>query len=181
MTIPPTLATGRLMLAPPTIADFAALAELWGNPETVRFISGQASSREESWARLLRYIGHWSAFGFGFFVMREKLMGAYVGELGLADFQREMAPSFDGYAEAGWIVDPGHWGKGYATEGLSAVIGWYDGRSDARPLACMISPGNEPSVRLARKVGFRHWMNATYRSKPTSLFRRIPSVAAEME
>jgi RimJ/RimL family protein N-acetyltransferase len=169
-----TIETDRLILSPPTVADFASLTALWGNADAVRFISGQPSTREESWSRLLRYIGHWHAFGFGFFSMREKLTGAHVGELGFADFQREMTPSLDGFTEAGWVVNPAHWGQGYATEGLSAAIAWYATLADARPLACMISPENLASIRLAHKAGFRHWTDTSYRNKPARLFRHQP-------
>lgn len=59
----PTLETERLILRPHRVQDFEAVAALWAEPEVVRFISGTPSAPEESWARLLRYIGHWQALG----------------------------------------------------------------------------------------------------------------------
>jgi len=168
-----TIETPRLVLRPPTAADFDGLAKLWAKPEAVAFIGGAASSREESWARLLRYIGHWEACGYGFFSVTEKATSAYIGECGFADFKREISPSIEEFTEAGWILDPSVWGRGYALEALTAAISWRDRSGDARPLACIIADGNDASVRLAERVGFRRRTQASYRGKPTNLFIRV--------
>ncbi len=168
----PVIETARLLLRPPVIGDFDDLFRLWTTPEVFRFISGKPSTREESWGRLLRYIGHWTAFGFGFFGAVEKASGRYVGECGLMDFQREISPLLDDSAEAGWVFSPQASGRGLATEAMSAIVNWYGERPDAKPLACIIAPENTASIGVAKKLGFVLESEARYRGETTLLFRR---------
>ena len=61
----PVLETPRLLLRPHTLDDFPATFAMWSDPEVVRFIGGRPFTREEAWARLLRYVGHWTMLGYG--------------------------------------------------------------------------------------------------------------------
>jgi len=61
----PTLRTERLILRPHGVQDFDDVAALWADPIVVKYIGGTPNSPEQSWARLLRYMGHWQAMGFG--------------------------------------------------------------------------------------------------------------------
>lgn len=168
----PEIATPRLKLRPHAMEDFEALADLWSRPEVVRWITGKPSTRAESWARLLRYRGHWSLLGFGYFAVFERQRGRFVGDIGLADFQRQITPSLDGTAEAGWVLHPNAWGKGYATEALDAIFAWYGQQTAPRPLSRIIAPQNDASLRLAGKLGFSDPVETTYLEEPTLLFRR---------
>ena len=47
-----------------------------------RFIGGRPYTREEVWARILRYVGHWTLKGYGFWAIEEKLSGDFIGEAG---------------------------------------------------------------------------------------------------
>ena len=77
----PVLETERLRLRGHTLADFEPLAAMWADPAVVRFISGKPASREESWARLARYLGHWALLGYGFWAIEEKARGALLARL----------------------------------------------------------------------------------------------------
>lgn len=143
--------TTRLVLRPHAIADFDEVAAMWADPEVVRFIGGVPSTRGESWARLLRYIGHRAALGYGFWAIRDRA-GRYVGELGFADFHRDVEPAFD-VPEAGWVLAPWAHGQGFAREALAAALAWADAHL-ATDLACVIEPANARSIRLATACGF---------------------------
>src|SRR5690606_7603589 len=103
MSLVPVLETERLRLRGHAMPDFESVAAMWGDPEVVRFISGKPSTREESWARMLRYPGHWSLLGYGFWLIEEKESGRFVGEGGFADFMRAIEPPFDA-PEQGWAL-----------------------------------------------------------------------------
>lgn len=149
---------------------------LWSTPEVVRFISGTPSTREESWARLLRYLGHWSAFGFGFFVVTDRTTGRYLGECGMMDFRREIDPPLlDGMAEAGWVFAAEAWGQGLATEAMAEVMAWYETRTDAPPAACIIAPENAASIRVATKLGFALAGDARRRDHVIGVYRKTPT------
>jgi RimJ/RimL family protein N-acetyltransferase len=170
----PTLETPRLRLRGHRLADFAPCAAMWADPIVTRFIGGRPSTEEEVWARLLRYRGHWAHLGFGYWAVEEKASGAFVGELGFADFQRDLAPPFGDRPELGWALSPSVHGRGYATEALLAALRWGDARFGHLPTVCMIAPENAPSLRVAAKLGFREYLRTTYKGEPTVLLERPP-------
>ncbi|RYE86364.1 MAG: GNAT family N-acetyltransferase, partial [Hyphomicrobiales bacterium] len=113
--------TERLILAPHTRGDLEPLAAMWADPDTVRFIGGKPSTRQESWMRLLRYAGLWSILGYGYWAIHDKASGRFAGELGFADFGRDMTPSIAGIPEAGWVLAPWARSRGYASEALTTL------------------------------------------------------------
>ncbi|MCY1078284.1 GNAT family N-acetyltransferase [Archangium lansingense] len=172
---PSTIDTERLIMRRPRLEDFEEALAMWGDPNVTRFISGKPSTREEMWSRLLRYVGHWELMGFGFWVVREKSTGRFVGEVGLADFRRDIdQPSFAGAKEAGWVVSPSVHGKGFATEAVSAALKWAEGKFGPERVVCMIAPENEASLNVARKVGFREFARGTYKGEPSMMLERVP-------
>ncbi len=158
----PILETERLVLRGHRAEDLDECFAMWSDPEVTRFIGGKPSGREEVWARLLRYVGHWSIAGYGFWQIRERATGRFVGEAGLADFKRDLALSFDGAPETGWVLAPWSHGKGYATEAMTAVLAWSD-RTYPRTV-CVIDPDNAASRRVAAKCGYREVARALYKS-----------------
>jgi RimJ/RimL family protein N-acetyltransferase len=175
----PVLRTDRLTLRGHSIDDFAKSAALWADPDVVRHIGGKPSTREESWSRLLRYAGLWRLLGFGYWVVEETSTGRFVGEVGVADFGREIEPSLSGAPEAGWALATWCHGRGFGTEVVSAVLAWLDSHPDHRRSVCMISPENVASVRLAEKVGFRQFAEASYRGNQVHVFERISDARRE--
>lgn len=167
----PTLETERLRLRGHTLDDFDAVAAMWADPIVVRHISGKPSTREESWARLLRYPGMWALLGYGFWAVEEKASRRFVGEVGFADFKRDIEPAIDA-PEQGWSLAPWAHGLGYATEAMRAATAWGEAHFGRRDFMCIISPGNDPSIRVADKLGYREIARTTYKDTPTLMFRR---------
>ena len=81
-SMPPILHTDRLILRPHVIADSADEAALWADPVVTRHILPNPATPEESWSRLLRYIGHWQALGYGYWAVTDLQTGAFLGEAG---------------------------------------------------------------------------------------------------
>ncbi len=52
----PTLQTERLILRAPTLGDFEDSLAMWSDPLVTRYINDQPNTKEEVWARLLKYI-----------------------------------------------------------------------------------------------------------------------------
>jgi len=172
--IVPELSTERLVLRGPTLADFPHCAALWADPEVVRFIGGQVSTREQAWARLLRYVGHWELLGYGFWVATDRATGRFAGELGVARFERDLAPALGDF-EAGWVLAAWAHGRGLATEAMRAVLAWTDARFADRPTACLIDLGNTASHRVATKLGYRELGRRTYHDEECIAYTRSPS------
>jgi len=168
----PTLQTEHLTLRGHRADDLEASAEMWCDPAVTRFIGGKPSSQEETWGRLLRYHGLWAMLGFGYWLVEDRSSGRFVGEVGFADFKREMEPSIAGTPEIGWALAPWAHGRGWATEAVRAALSWEDRQLPARRTVCMIAPENTPSIKLARKCGYTEFSRTTYKSQPTVLFAR---------
>lgn len=171
----PVLETPRLRLRGHRTEDFPHSAAMWSDPVVVRHIGGVPANPQQSWARLLTYVGHWAVMGFGYWVVEEKASGAFIGEVGFADFKRDMEPTTGGAPELGWALVPAVHGKGFATEAVRAAMAWGDAHLGVTRTVCIIDPGNVASARVAAKCGFAKLADATYRGEPTVLYFRARS------
>ena len=169
----PTLDTERLTLRGHREEDFAESAAMWGDAAVTRFIGGRPFTEEECWNRLLRYVGHWALLGFGYWVVREKASGRFVGEVGFADYRRAIDPPFHGVPEIGWVLAPWCHGRGYATEAAHAVVDWGDGHFDKPRTVCLIHQDHARSIRVAEKLGYREYARVNYNGHPEILFERV--------
>ena len=145
----PIIETERLKLRGHTIEDAANVTALWSNAEVTRYIRGKPHTAEECWARLLRYVGHWSLLGFGYWVVEEKAAGEFVGEVGFSNSKREIEPPL-GAVEVGWVLTPPKHGLGYATEAVHAVLDWGREHFGPGPVACLIHPEHHASIRVPK-------------------------------
>jgi RimJ/RimL family protein N-acetyltransferase len=193
----PVIETERLRLRGHRPEDFAESVALWSDPNVTRFIGGKPLTEEDVWARLLRYAGHWAWMGFGYWVLEEKSTGRFAGEVGLADWKRDIEPSLKDIPEAGWVLASRVHGLGYATEAVRVVLAWADKRisgikgpapkkgshrlemEHAKPvpldqarMVCIIDTGNVRSVRVAEKCGFLELCKTTYHDQPIHIFTR---------
>jgi RimJ/RimL family protein N-acetyltransferase len=169
----PVIETERLVMRGHRLGDFDDSAALWADPEVTRFIGGKPQTREEAWTRLLRYIGHWSVMGYGYWVVTERASGRFVGEVGFAEYRRAMEPSIEGTPEIGWVVAGWARGRGFATEAVRGAVSWGEARfgRDQRTV-CIIAPGNLVSIRVAEKCGYQRIGEASFHGQPTLLFAR---------
>lgn len=171
MSRAPVIETERLILRGQRREDFEAFLQIWSDPEVTRFIGGKPSKREEAWNRLLRNIGHWEEMGFGPWMICEKDGGALIGDIGFANFQRTLEPSFGETPEIGWVMSPTVHGKGYASEAIAAALAWGDANFEGPRTVCIIDPGNAASLRVAAKNGFREYARADYSGEVVLLER----------
>ncbi|MFK3779919.1 GNAT family N-acetyltransferase [Agrobacterium sp. NPDC089420] len=172
------LTTDRLVLRPHAIADEALYRAFWGAdvPPMKGVRSIAPLEPELAFARLLRFIGHWSVFGFGPFVVEERATGRIVGEVGFAHMRRGNGADFDTVPEAMWKIDAAFTGTGVATEAVTAAVRWFDGRGISQRTVCMIDPLNSPSLAIAARFGFRPFRDTAFRDTPVRLLERISVV-----
>jgi RimJ/RimL family protein N-acetyltransferase len=168
----PAIDTERLAFRGHRLDDFGDCAAMWADPVVTRHIGGRPFSKEEVWTKVLRYAGHWSLMGFGYWVIREKASGRFVGEVGFADFKRQIEPSLEGVPEIGWALAAWAHGKGFATEAVRAAIEWGETHLASRRTVCLIDPDNLASIRVAGKCGYKEYARTTYKDQPTIIFER---------
>jgi RimJ/RimL family protein N-acetyltransferase len=168
----PRIETERLILRAFRAEDLDALASMWADEAVIRYIGGQKLSREDTWRRSLAACGQWPYTGFGYWIAESKADGSVVGQIGFADFKREMQPSLEGEPELGYVFAPSVHGQGIAREACAAALAWADANLGAESYPAIISPENSASIRLAERLGFERQPDGIYRGETIALFRR---------
>jgi RimJ/RimL family protein N-acetyltransferase len=102
---------------------------------------------DQAWRHLALMLGHWALKGFGHWAVVEKETARFVGSVGL--WQSPGWPELElGY----WLVKESQ-GKGYAYEACVPCIEYARDVLQSRSLVSYIDPSNEPSMRLANRLG----------------------------
>ncbi|HKU67357.1 MAG TPA: GNAT family N-acetyltransferase [Candidatus Baltobacteraceae bacterium] len=168
----PTIETERLRLRSHRREDFADCAAMWADPLVVRYIGGKPSTPQQTWSRLLAYLGHWRAMGYGYWAIDEKSTGKFVGEIGFADFKREIAPSMQNVPELGFALVSDAHGKGYGTQAVRAVLEWGDANLPSRRTVCLVNEDNAASLRIVQKAGYTIFERVTFNDSPVAFLER---------
>ncbi len=139
-------------------ADIGALTAWYTDAELMRHIGeGRAYTEAETEIALARHIDDMARNGFGLLLAELRATGEPVGRVGYKEWDVDGEPLL----EIGWLIAPGHQGKGYATEAghLLRDRGFDDhGRA---ALISVIQPANHASIRVAEKLGgwwWREWV-----------------------
>jgi RimJ/RimL family protein N-acetyltransferase len=169
---PPVIETARLRLRPHQAEDFDACVAMWSDPEVARFTIGDPSPPPQTWRRILAYRGHWVLLGFGYWAVEEKATGLYIGDIGFAEFKRDIRPSIERMPELGWALVPRAHGKGYATEALRAAVAWGDEHFGSTQTVCIINEGNHASFRVAEKLGYKELRRTSHNREATVVLVR---------
>lgn len=141
--------TERLRLRQLRQEDFETYAAYYSDPKTARFVGGQMD-RPNAWRHMAAIIGHWTLKGFGQWAATEKANDAMIGCIGL--WEPEGWPELEvGY----WLVEAAQ-GKGYAIEAASKARNFAYEQLGATTLVSYIDPRNEPSKRVAERMGAWH-------------------------
>jgi len=168
----PVLQTERLTLRPFRADDTPAQAAMMGDAAVMHHLGGQPLTREESWRKLLNGAGLWSLFGWGYWAVERRSDGAMIGQIGFADFKRDMTPSIEHLPEMGWLFAAEASGQGFATEAGRAALEWIDSAHGRGEVVAIIAAANAQSIRVAEKLGFGVREEARYKGEPILLFRR---------
>ncbi len=142
----PRIATARLVLRAPVMADFEAYAALLASPRAVHM--GGPFTRRAAWGMFCSDIAHWALFGHGALMVDLVATGACVGQVGI-----NHGPLFP-ERELGWQLYEGCEGHGYATEAAAALRDWA-ARHGWRGLVSYVHPDNAASAAVARRLGAR--------------------------
>lgn len=168
----PDIETERTRLRAHRLEDFEPMLAMWQDEAIFGRITGRPSTSNETWSRLLRYIGHWHALGFGYWVIEDRVTGLYLGEAGFADFHRDMEPPLGPVPEAGWAVVSVAHGRGLATEVMTAAHAWMDQHNLHQETVCILDPAHSASLRVAEKCGYVFDHETTLHGETTTVMKR---------
>ena len=172
MNAAPVLETARLILRPFRADDVDAQAAMMGDPVVMTHLGGKPLAREDAWRKLLCGAGQWSLFGYGYWAVERREDGRFIGQVGFADFKRDIAPSIEGLPEMGWLFAADTFGQGYASEAVAAGLEWIERALAPSQTVAIIDEANRASIRVAEKAGFGTREPATYRGETILIFRR---------
>ena len=146
-----TLETERLQLRWLTLEDADLMLEIWNDPAFMRHV-GDRGIRTIDEARAAMAEGAlqlYEKYGYGPYRMAVRDDDTAIGICGL--FRRDNLDEPD----IGYAVLPEYCGKGYGYEASCAVMDYAQSHLALERLIAIISPGNEASIGLIRKLGLR--------------------------
>ena len=160
------LQTDRLTLRMLCEADLDGYAEMFADPEVMRYIGdGTTGDRAAAWRNLATMVGHWTLRGYGLWAAEERATGRFVGRLGF--WNPEGWPGF----EIGWMLRRSCWGRGFATEGARAALYVAFTQLQQPQVISLIHPDNAASIRVAQRLGERLHGQTEIHGKPALIFR----------
>jgi RimJ/RimL family protein N-acetyltransferase len=146
--------TPRLLLRPLTAADADDLLVYQSDPDVCRYIPYEPRTRAEIATRLADPTRNRSVLdeaGQALLVgveMRDG--GRVIGDLTLAWISAEHRSG-----ELGWVLDPAHQGRGYATEAVAALLPLAFDDLGLHRVVARIDARNTASAGVARRLGMR--------------------------
>ncbi|WP_326560904.1 GNAT family N-acetyltransferase [Micromonospora sp. NBC_01796] len=139
--LPVPIRTGRVVVRPPDRGDEDAIVELFTDPEVRRFLGGPVEP-EVAHARAAEIV---SGATRGQFVIVELATGVVVGS---GDISRKRGPW-----EISYQLRPASWGRGLASEAISALVDWFFANTDEDLLIAVTQDANARSARLLERNG----------------------------
>jgi RimJ/RimL family protein N-acetyltransferase len=140
------LETERLTFRQWRNSDFPIVAQFYSIEENARYVGG-VKTPEEAWRVMATYAGHYTLNGFSYLAIDEKDTGNLIGTVGLWKSDPWPEP------ELGYWLLPEFRGKGYGVEAGITVKQYALETLKLNSLVSYIHPANEPSKKLALRLG----------------------------
>jgi RimJ/RimL family protein N-acetyltransferase len=146
-----TIETARLVIRPWSRQEIDRFFDLYRRPEVTRWLGGgPVRDRSEAIERMERNLARLAEDPrYGSWAVVERDSGVPAGTVLLKPL-----PDGDGEIEIGWHLHPDSWGRGYATEAASAMLG--RGFSyGLREIWAVVDPANDRSIAVCGRIGLR--------------------------
>ncbi len=145
----PTLSSERLRFRPILMDDIDFIFKLFGRSETNKYSEDpDVKTREEAVAMYEKYMKPGAETRFRVIIEKE---GEPMGTIGLYLYSKEHKR-----AEMGYDLMREHWGKGYTTEAVKAIVDHGFNTLGLVRVEATVDSENGASARVLEKVGFTH-------------------------
>jgi RimJ/RimL family protein N-acetyltransferase len=162
------LLTPRLILRSFREEDVDAMAQLFANPDFMRFSLGVFTERKQTVAFIEKVMG-WDRAGIpSQFAVVPKAEDAVIGYCGFYHH-----PELPGEVEIGYRLHPDYWNRGLITEAAHAVRDHAFADLKLPRVISLIHAENIPSRRVAEKNGMKVEKEITFRGFPTLVYAII--------
>jgi RimJ/RimL family protein N-acetyltransferase len=159
------LQTDRLLLRELSESDFGDLLAMFSDPEVMHYYPATKSA-DETRAWLDWNLDSYAAHGHGLWAAVLRKSGDFVGQVGLV--RQEVDGSEE--IELGYLLLRRHWGQGLATEAGRACLDFARDRLGCRRVVSLIDPRNEPSHRVAQRLGMQREREIVKWDKPIEVY-----------
>lgn len=143
------ITTSRLRLRRPAPADVASLQLLNANPDVTRWLhwhtAGDSTNLKYD---LSRYSKQWRLGRSYFWIIETRTSHSMIGYIAS---QRSKDS-----ADIGFVIDPAHWNRGYATEAAIAVVAELIRLKGLTCLVAACDVRNEASARVLQRAGLTY-------------------------
>jgi ribosomal-protein-alanine N-acetyltransferase len=147
----PTLETERLILRAITVADAPALFSIFGDAEVTRFYDLETFTTIDEAEALARQFASTQAAGRGLrWGIQPRGQSQLIGTVGFNDWAQASRRCGLGYDLA-----RSQWGSGLVPEALRAILAHGFVTLGLNRIEAFVMQGNDRSMRLLRKLGFR--------------------------
>jgi len=164
---PDRFATARLQAERLTSDHLAEVRRMNSDPAVMEHIWG-VRTEDQTAAYMTRNLQHWSDYGFGLWILRERSGGEPVGRAVL----RHLLIDGVDEVEVGYAFYQRYWGRGLATEIAARCVDHAQHRLGLATIVAITDPANQPSQRVLEKVGFRYERDCVVEDHLTTLFRK---------
>jgi len=147
------LETSRLVLRPFVEEDLEAIYAMRSDAAVARYLYGEPMSEDEARSFLERKmaVSSWENEGDWLSAAAvERASGTTVGDLAF-----HWVSERDRTAEIGFVFDPRHQGKGFATEAARALLDWAFTAAGFHRVIGRTEARNTASARVLEKLGMR--------------------------
>jgi len=144
--------TSRLLLQQESLSNFERFYGMSVDPEAMKYIGDGSVFRwteEVALDKFKEAISGQYSQTLGNLAVYRKEGNEYIGWCGIS------YSKFLDHMEIGYRFCRDSWGKGYATEATSAILGETYEVSDLDDILACVHPDNAPSIRVLEKLGFR--------------------------
>lgn len=144
------LETPRLVLSRMSLDDLDFVAAMLADSEVMRYYP-KRYTRDEAAAWVQRQMDRYARYGHGLWLVREKVTGQPVGQVGLVVQNVRGVDEM----EVGYLIHRPFWRRGFAKEAALACRDYAVTVLSSKRVIALIRPENLPSQGVARKLGLQ--------------------------
>lgn len=176
LPMPLSIETERLLLQRLKYEDAEEIFYAYSSkPDATRFLSWATHQSIDETRSYLKYaVESWN-FGSDYGYAIRLKNGSLIGSIGVVND--------DGKVQLGYVISPGHWGKGYTTEACSRILSILKNFPELYRIGTFVDADNVASIRVLKKCGlieearlpkwFR-FINQDNEPRDCILFRFVP-------
>ncbi len=142
--------TERLLLRKVASADAKSLWSIWSDPAVTKFMNISSFKHEEQALEMIDLLNHLANEHRAIrYSIIKKIGNCIIGSCGFNNIDFDKAT-----AEIGYDLAKTHWGKGYATEAIIALIHVAFTHLEITTIVAKVDAANSNSIKVLQKLNF---------------------------